>query len=275
MYLAAVIFIFLFSACATTGPQITSDEERRFQAILHVEAQAWQKKQEQRILAIAARLMKAAENVTPLEFHLSAKPIISGRIGLISPDVPNAWSDGKGVWITRGMLRFLKNDDELAIVLAHEMVHAYRGHVTYGMVKRILGVSAGIVANIFVPGTGKAVTSFAEFATKKFDKDQERESDFYGLIWASKAGFNAEAAMGLWRRMAREMPETISKGFLSSHPSSAERLLRIEKVLASLEEGADPMIDLQPEDEPEVLMMGTMELKEKEELWKMGTTNPW
>jgi len=38
--------------------------------------------------------------------------------------VVNAWKDDQGVWITRGMTRVLKNDDELAIVFTHEMAHA-------------------------------------------------------------------------------------------------------------------------------------------------------
>lgn len=219
--------------------------------------------------------MKAAENVTPLEFHLAARPTLWGRIGRISPDVPNAWTDGKGVWITRGMLRFLKNDDELAIVLAHEMVHAYRGHTEYGMAKRIFGVALGIAADVFAPGTGKAVMTLTETATKKFDRDQERESDLYGLIWASKAGFNVDVAKDLWRRMAVEMPESIEKGFLSSHPSSAERLLRIEKVIESLKKGLDPLRVFTFKEERDVLKMGTMELKGEEEVLKMGTTKLW
>ena len=72
MRLVPIAFIFLFCACATTGPQVTSEEERRVQAILLAEAQGWQKKQEEKINKIAARLMKAAENVTPLKFNYSA-----------------------------------------------------------------------------------------------------------------------------------------------------------------------------------------------------------
>jgi starvation-inducible outer membrane lipoprotein len=60
-------FILLFSACATVGPKITSEEEKRAQAILKAEAQAWQRKQEQRILEVAAQVMRAADNVRPLE----------------------------------------------------------------------------------------------------------------------------------------------------------------------------------------------------------------
>ena len=81
----------------------------------------------------------------------------------------------------------------------------------------------------------------AEAATKKFDRDQEREADLFGLIWAYHAGFDVSAARGLWRRMAVEIPESVESGFLSSHPSSAERFLSIEKVANMLQEGLDPL----------------------------------
>jgi len=244
---AIVIAFFLFlSACATTGPQITSEEERRAHAILMAEAQAWQRKQEQKILEIAARLMKAAENVNPLKFHFAGKPDDTG--GRISPDSVNAWTDGEAVWITRGMMRFLKNDDELAVVLAHEMAHAYRGHMTYLRAKQIFGLALGITAEIFAPGSGRAVGMLLDAATKKFDRDQEREADLYGLIWASKAGFNVDSARDIWRRMAIEMPESTQTGFLSSHPSSVERLLAMERVADALKKGLDPLKEFGPKE---------------------------
>ncbi len=244
MQATAIALLLLLSACATTGPQITSEEERRAHAILMAEAQAWQRKQEQKILEIAARLMKATENVNPLKFRFAGKPDDTG--GRISPDSVNAWTDGEAVWITRGMMRFLKNDDELAVVLAHEMAHAYRGHMAYLRAKQIFGLALGITADIFAPGSGRAVGMLLDAATKKFDRDQEREADLYGLIWASKAGFNVEAAKEIWRRMAIEMPESTETGFLSSHPSSIERLLAMEKVADTLKQGLDPLKEFAP-----------------------------
>jgi predicted Zn-dependent protease len=149
------------------------------------------------------------------------------------------------------MLRFLKDDHELAIVLAHEMAHAYRGHLQSQMAKQILGLALGITAEVFAPGTGRAVMALANAATVKFDRDQERESDLYGLIWAKKAGFNIEVGRGLWRRMAIEAPETIEKGFLSSHPSSAERFLAMDKIAKTLNEGLDPLIVFAPKEQKE------------------------
>jgi hypothetical protein len=56
------------------------------------------------------------------EFTFAARPY-EGFMRL-NADQVGAWTDGEAVWISRGMIRFLKNDDELALVLAHEMAHA-------------------------------------------------------------------------------------------------------------------------------------------------------
>ena len=153
-----VVFLFLIPACATIGPRITREEKQRAQALLRAEAQAWKNRQELRIHAVAARLIEAADNVKPLEFHFVAKPKRSGP-GM-SPDVVNAWTDGKGVWVTRGMVRFLKNDDELAIILAHEMAHAYKAHVQYSIARGIFGVALGAVAEAFAPRVDYALAKF-------------------------------------------------------------------------------------------------------------------
>lgn len=239
-WLIFIPFFLLISACSTTGPKVSSEEESKARAILLTEAASWQRKQEQKILDIGARLMQAAENVTPLKFHFMAKAPDSG--GGMSPEAVNAWTDGESVWITRGMMRFLKNDGELAIVLAHEMAHAYRGHMNYLRAKQLLGLAIFIPALIFGPplAADLAMVVF-DAATKKFDRDQEREADLYGLIWASKAGYNIDAGKEIWRRMAIEMPESMERGFLSSHPSSVERFLAMDKVIEMIKKGLDPI----------------------------------
>jgi len=140
---------FVLSSCATvTGPQITSAEERQAQqGIVKAEAAAYQKAQEKKINEIGARLMQASGAQIALTFHYVGRPQeLNARI---APDAVNAWTDGDGVWITRGMMRFLRDDDERAIVLSHEMAHAYRGHMTYMRAKQALGLALGIPAAIF------------------------------------------------------------------------------------------------------------------------------
>jgi predicted Zn-dependent protease len=237
--MARLVLVFaLISACAFVGPQITSEEEKRAQAILMTEAQAWQKKQEQRILEIAARLIGAAETVEPLKFNFAGR-IFDGWSRL-DADAVSAWTDGESVWITRGMMRFLKSDDELALVLAHEMAHAYQGHIAYVRAKQVIETALGAVIDMFAPGSGRAAVLLMDLASKKFDRDQEREADLYSIVWAHKAGFDVSVVRDLWRRMAIEVPESIESGFLSSHPSSAERLLSLERFAHMLKEGRNP-----------------------------------
>lgn len=241
----------LLAGCATTvGPRIASEEERRAELTLLALSEAWQKRQEQKIDELGARLMKAARNESPLKFRFVAKPEQTG--GKIHPDSVNAWTDGESVWVTRGMIRFLKNEDEVGIVLAHEMSHAYRGHMAYLRAKQILGLALGIPATVFGgQAGGQLVMLLLDAATKKFDRDQEREADLYGLVWAYKAGFDVDVAKDVFKRMAIEMPESVKQGFLSSHPGSAERFLTMEQIAKTLKAGLDPLKAFEGKEEQE------------------------
>lgn len=244
----AMVLSFLLSACATaTGPHITSEEERQAQSVLQAEATAFQKAQQNKINQVRARLMKASGATVPLKLHYVSKSDQTG--GRIHPDMVNAWTDGENVWVTRGMMRFLKSDDELAVILAHEMAHAYRGHMAYLKTHQILGLALSIPAAIFGgQAAGQLVSVLVEAASKKFDRDQEREADLYGLVWAYKAGVDPDLAKGIFRRMAIEMPESADQGFLSSHPTSAERFLAMERVAENLKKGLDPLKVFAPQE---------------------------
>lgn len=238
---AFLAFLFFLPACTTvTGPNIASEEEERARNMLLAEARAWQRSREERVQSIAQRITRAAGIGERLQFHFVARA--DQTRGRIHPDSVNAWTDGSGVWITRGMVRFVRSDDELALVLAHEIAHAARGHMNYLRAKQALGLALGIPAAIF---GGQAASQLAlllvEAATKKFDRDQEREADLFGITWAHRAGFDMTQAKEIFRRMAIEIPESMEGGFLSSHPPTSERLLAMERIVALLHEGRDPI----------------------------------
>ena len=241
-------FLFLLSACVPIGPQITSEEEKRTRETLITESKTWQKKQQERIDQIASRLLAAAGTKSVLRFVFIGNRDQTG--GQINPEVVHAWTDGEGIWITRGMVRFLKSDDEMASVLSHEMAHALRGHMTYLWAQQILGQAVVIPAGRFGGQASAQVANWlVQAATRKFDRDREREADLYGLIWAHRAGFNVDVARELFRRMAVEMPESVDRGFLSTHPSLSERFLAMDKIAAALKAGQDPLKVFGPKEE--------------------------
>lgn len=233
-----IFFTIVFSACAAKviGPPVTTEEEQKATTILQLKAQAWRKEQEARLLRIAGRLMAVVDSPKPLKFHLVTKPIGEA----IRPDDVNAWTDGDNVYVTRGLLRFIQNDDELAIIIAHEMAHAVRGHVSEKVAKAI---AAAFLGGFFegltgIKNTADLASQMFQLATMKFDRDAEREADVYGLTYASRADYDISAAVDLWERFAIEMPESY---IALTHPSSPERVVRAEKIVAIQQSGKDPI----------------------------------
>lgn len=231
----SLLFILILIACASTRRRVSTEEEKKQQAILLAKAQQWHQEREQRILKVAQDLMKVATNLKPLTFHLANSLDDSG--GACDPDSVNAWTDGKKVYITRGMIRFIQNNDELAIILGHEMSHAYNLSKAVKIkqtAKTIAGITLGVLG---IPGGG-ALVSLADAATMQFDQDEERKSDEEGLQWAHKAGYDISKAPVFWERFATQIPESIKGGFLSSHPGSAERFLNMQKIIEELKKSS-------------------------------------
>lgn len=250
IHLAAAAFFLLLSACAMTGPKISSEDEKKLKEELAAESKAWQIKQQERIDEIASRLLEATDTQTVLRFIFAANAEQTGaRVNL---DAANAWTDGSTVWVTRGMMRFVKSDDELAAVIGHEIAHALRGHMRYQWAQNILGLAMVVPAGIYGGQIGsEAAARMVQLATAKFDRDREREADLYGLIWAFRAGFNVEDGKEVFRRIAVEMPGSTERGFLSTHPTAPERFLALDKLAVTLKSGQDPLKVFAPKPDAE------------------------
>lgn len=230
-----------FWGCVNNVPRITSEEEKRIKEELEAESKQWQEKQQAKVEEVASRLIEATGTQTVIRFVFAAKTdqVKAAQINL---DAVNAWTDGKTVWVTRGMLRFLKSDDELAAVLGHEIGHALRGHIRQGLAQEILGTALAVPAGVFGGSIGQQIAArMVQLATAKFDRDREREADLYGLLWAHRAGYNVDQGKEVFKRIAIEMPGSMEHGFLSTHPTAPERFLALDKIAAALKGGEDPL----------------------------------
>jgi predicted Zn-dependent protease len=172
---------------------------------------------------VARRLLKAIPNAPQVNFVLAA-----GENSI------NAGTTFGKIMVTEGMMRFVSSDDELAMILGHELAHLTQGHVSRGTVNNtLLGIGSAI-AGVIVPGAGQATGLLGQMFLNHFNQDQEREADEVGLRYASAAGYNPEAAVRVMQRMAEEVPQTASAGFFSSHPSSVERAAALQRLAAQL-----------------------------------------
>jgi predicted Zn-dependent protease len=146
-----------------------------------------------------------------------------------------------------GILDRLKlTDDEVAMVMGHEMTHALREHAREQMGKTMATRGAiEIGAAIFGLGNvGRTAAGLGgQLLTLRFGREDESEADLIGLELAARAGYDPHAGVTLWEKMA-----AADKGgdleFLSTHPSGPTRIRDIEanipKVAGLYERAAKP-----------------------------------
>ncbi len=152
------------------------------------------------------------------------------KMGLKQTGSINAYAGFSGIVFTLGLVHFVEDDNELAVIMGHELAHLISKHIPKSVgVAALCGILSGITGP-FAPLTYKSI--FAPYS-----RDNEREADYLGLLYAHRAGYDIEKGVGLWKRFALEMPKSRSKSFLRNHPASTERLLRVKKVVALLKSG--------------------------------------
>jgi len=156
----------------------------------------------------------------------------------VKSDVLNAWADGRQINVTTAMMRFAGSDDELAVVVSHELAHnamrhmdAKKKNATFGA---ILGAALDVAAASQGVNTGGGFTrSGAEAGAASYSQDFEREADYVGMYILARAGLRYVDAPNFWRRMGQESPGSIR--YASTHPTSAERFIRLYKTVAEIQ----------------------------------------
>ena len=149
--------------------------------------------------------------------------------------VLNAWCmPGGKIAVYTGILDITQNDNGLAVVMGHEIAHAVAKH-SIERASQALTVNLGTqIADIFLGGAinrtrnsvGQAsgMDIFQLGIFNPFGRKQETEADYLGLIFASLAGFDIRESVKLWERMAERNKGKEPPQFLSTHPSSQNRI---------------------------------------------------
>ncbi len=157
-------------------------------------------------------------------------------VNLIGSQQVNAscMPDGKIVFYFGILARLQLNDDEVAMIMGHEVAHALLEHARERLGKTMLTRGAiEIGAAIFgLGGLGRTAADLGgQLMTLQFSRSDESEADALGLLLAARAGYDPRAGATLWKKMG-----AASKGkpleFLSTHPSGESRILEIEARLA-------------------------------------------
>jgi predicted Zn-dependent protease len=160
---------------------------------------------------------------------------------VISLDEVNAWCmPGGKMAVYTGLIQKLQaTDDELAAVMGHEIAHALREHARE-RISRQMGtqMAVGIAGALFGIGDlGQGLGNMVADVTLNLPNSRlhETEADRIGVELAARAGYNPQAAISLWEKMAKLSGGGQPPKWLSTHPSHEDRIkdLRIyaEKVM--------------------------------------------
>jgi predicted Zn-dependent protease len=139
---------------------------------------------------------------------------------------------GGKIAVFTGILDTLKlTDDELAVVLGHEMAHALREHARARAAKVTLTNVGALAIGLVIGGNlGELARQGGGLLALKFNRDDERDADLVGLELAARAGYNPQAGLTLWEKMA-QVAKSTPPSWLSTHPSGEDRKRRTQEAL--------------------------------------------
>ena len=180
--------------------------------------------------------------------------VIPATVGSVPKRVSVTMVDQQGVnaaaakdtiYVTYGLMNFAKSDDEIAAVLGHELAHSVRGHLSKIQGGRLVGIFAaialGVAAETASPGSGEGVMrgvgGIGNAFNASYSRNLEREADYFGTKFVHYAGYDVNVCATISERFAVEIPNSMVEHYLSTHPSSPERLLRIKKTIEEIKLG--------------------------------------
>jgi len=142
-------------------------------------------------------------------------------------DNVNAYGDGTRVLVTRGMIRFTRDDDELAFVVAKTMAHNMLGH---SATQRNQATIGSIIDNLrsINPDTSMLIGSGG---IKAMPADADAAADRLGIYLAARAGYDVAEAPAFWRRLAEAYPASVLNGYTANHPALPARMAAVERAL--------------------------------------------
>lgn len=145
-----------------------------------------------------------------MDIKMSGQQICDYDISLKMSAAVNAYANGKSITVTTAMMDFAGRDDELALVVGHELAHNTMGHVRKAIWNTV-------------------ISGFATRTTRPF----ESEADYVGLYYMARAGYKLDGVEDFWRRLGVQYPKSIVRA--KTHPVTPERLLAIRMAAKEIE----------------------------------------
>ena len=152
---------------------------------------------------------------------------------LVQNDSVNAFANGSQIGITTGMIRFAQKDEQLGLVIAHELGHNIMDHISKLRTNSLLGTIVDLAAAYYGVNTQGV---FGQAGARMYSQEFEAEADYVGIYYMERAGYSIDNVADFWRYMAVEHPGSINQSHASTHPATPERFLEINAAIEEIKE---------------------------------------
>ena len=154
--------------------------------------------------------------------------------------VRNAWCmPGGKIAVYTGMLEVTKNNDGLAAVMGHEIAHAVAKHSVERASRSVLLQTGTQIIDIATKGILSDINRTTGMNTvgllsqlgimNPFNRKQESEADYLGMIFSSLSGYDIRETVNIWERMKKFNKGKAPPEFMSTHPSADNRIKKINE----------------------------------------------
>jgi predicted Zn-dependent protease len=172
--------------------------------------------------------------------RVSERPNLPWVYHIVRDSSVNAFAAPGGfIFVTRGLVSFVKSNDELAFVLGHETTHvAHRHAVELAEREMQLRLGTALITRVLFGGSLTAY-QLSQIASgvigAKYSRDKEYEADHYGVIYAKRAGEDPRAAVSFLERLERleQQPNAVGSAF-ASHPPIPDRIKAVRDELRQM-----------------------------------------
>ncbi|WP_300811802.1 M48 family metallopeptidase [uncultured Bacteroides sp.] len=223
--------------------EVLSSSLTQYQDYMKSAPKSTSKVQSEQVTRVGKKIAAATEQYLRDNGLSSEIANFAWEFNLVKDDQVNAFCmPGGKIVVYEGLMKLVQTDDELAVVIGHEVAHAVAKHSNERISQQILAQYGAQILNQSLSQKSAAIQTVANQVygigaqygvMLPFSRTHETEADYMGLVFMAMAGYNPDVAVGFWQKMSAGGSSSVPE-FMSTHPSDSRRIADIQKALPEI-----------------------------------------